>query len=142
MRAERGFTLLEVLAAFVILALAGAALYEGGAGGVAASAAASRYQYALVLARSHLDDVGRGAAIAEQDQSFTDGDGFTCRLHVKPIAHRDLALADNDVANNVQQASGILFEIEVVESWKTAFGERHVRLATRRFEIRTVGGNG
>lgn len=140
--AERGFTLLEVLAAFAILALSAAAAYQGGAAGVGASAAAMRYQQALSLAKSHLAEIGRGAAIAEQEQTVTEGDGFTYTLRVRPAARRTLALSDNDTANDVRQATAILFDISVTERWREGLRQRNLTLTTRRFEVRTEGGQG
>lgn len=136
---QRGFTLLEVLVAFAILALAASLAYEGGGGAVGASARALRYQQALSLAKSHLAEIGRGAAIAEQEQSFADGDGFSCTLRIRPAARRSLTLSDNDTANDVQQATAILFDIEVTEHWRDGLNERSLRLQTRRFEVRTEG---
>ena len=140
MPTDRGFTLLEVMVAFIILALAAATLYQGGAGGVAASAASVKYLEALSLARSHLAEIGRGAAIAEQEQTFTEGDGFTYRIRIRPAGRRHLTLSDNDRADNVQAATAILFDIEVTESWKTGLGTREIKLATRLFDVRTAAG--
>ena len=53
-RKERGFTLLEVLIAFVIAALALGVLFEAGVGALRGARAASRYEQAIARARSHL----------------------------------------------------------------------------------------
>jgi len=137
---ERGFTLLEVLVAFMIVALASAVLYEGGAGGVGASATAMKYMEALSLARSHLAEIGHGSAIPIEDQTVAEGEGFSYRLHITEAGRRKLTLTENDRADDTTLANAILFEIEVTESWKTAFGIRAVKLATRRFEVRTATG--
>jgi len=54
MRAERGFTLLEVLIAFAIAALALALLFRAASDGMLSVRTAGRYEEAVVRARSHL----------------------------------------------------------------------------------------
>ena len=51
---EHGFTLLEVLVAFIIAALALAVLFHAGLSGVQAAQSASHYEQAIARARSHL----------------------------------------------------------------------------------------
>ena len=55
---ERGFTLLEVLIAFVIAALALGVLFQGTAGSLGSVRVSGQYQEALSRARSHLEAAG------------------------------------------------------------------------------------
>jgi general secretion pathway protein I len=141
-RHERGFTLLEVLVAFVIALLACTALFEGAIGGMRATEVAGQTEQALVLAQSHLSAIGRGQAVAETTTEGTDGDGYTWHLRITPVARRTLARSDDDRANKVPLTDVILFDVRVTESWEEAGRTRAITLATRRFGTRASGGAG
>jgi general secretion pathway protein I len=130
-----GFTLLEVLVAFVIAALAMAALYSGTVGGLDATAVAAKYDEAISLARSHLAALGHGEAIAMQERSGAEGEGFTWHLRIRRHGSRTLTLSDQDRANDIKPARAVLYDIIVTESWKAGGRERQVTLATRRFDV-------
>jgi len=136
---QAGFTLIEVLVAFVIAALAMGALYAGTVGGLNATEVAGKYDEAISLARSHLAAIGRGEPIALQERSGVDGEGFTWHLRIRRHASRMLTLSDQDRANDVKPASAILYDITVTESWSAGGRERQVTLATRRFDVQQQG---
>lgn len=136
---EAGFTLLEVMVAFVIAALAISLLYSGAAGGMDAAATAARTEEALALARSHITAIGRGEGIAQQESSGADGEGFAYHLHVRPVARRELTLSDTDRANDTKPTKAILYDIAVTETWTEAGHPHSVTLQTRRFEVRAEG---
>jgi general secretion pathway protein I len=137
---ESGFTLMEVMIAFVISALALGVLFSGTTQGLRATEQAGKYAEAISLARSHLAAIGHGAAIAQQDTSGTDGDGFDWHLHVQPLGTRHLTLSDSDRANDTPSTMAILYDIAVTESWKDAGRTRRLVLATHRFDVRTASG--
>jgi general secretion pathway protein I len=84
--ATRGFTLLEVLVAFVIAALALGVLFHAGLGGLRSAQAASHYEQAIARARSHLALAVHANPLAAGDWRGDDGGGFTWHLRVAPIA--------------------------------------------------------
>ncbi len=143
MRPDRaaGFTLLEVMIAFVIAALAMGALFGGTVSGLDATSVAARYDEAISLAQSHLAGIGRGAGIAKQDTSGAEGEGFTWRLRVREAGSRQLTLSDQDRANDVKPSRAVLYDVVVTESWKAGGRERQVTLATRRFDVRAAEGS-
>ena len=108
MRTDRGFTLLEVLIAFVIAALAMGALFSGTVSGLDATAVAAKYDEAISLAKSHMAAIGRGAAIAAQETSGADGEGFTWHLRVREAGSRQLVLSDQDRANDIKPSRAVL----------------------------------
>jgi general secretion pathway protein I len=138
--AEAGFTLLEVLIAFVIAALAIGVLYGGTVTGLDATAVSAKYDEALSLARSHLDPIGHGAAIAIQQTSGADGEGFTWHLRIRQAGSRPMQLNDQDRANDIKPSVAVLYDIVVTESWKVGGQQRQVTLATRRFAIKSSEG--
>ena len=141
MRPEAGFTLLEVLIAFVIAALAMGALFSGTVAGLDATSVAAKYDEAISLARSHLASIGHGAAIAQQETSGAEGEGFTWHLRVREAASRELSLSDQDRANDIKPTRAVLYDIAVTESWKAGGRARQVTLATRRLDVRTAEGS-
>src|SRR5260370_28988780 len=72
---ENGFTLLEVIVAFAIAALALVGLFRAGSGGLFAVDTAARAEEAVQGAQSHLAAVGRDAAFVGGEFSGQDGRG-------------------------------------------------------------------
>ena len=123
--------------AFVIAALAIGTMMNGVTLGLRATDRAAKYAEAVSLARSHLAAVGHGDAIAEQDTSGVEGDGFSWRLHVRPVGTRQLTMSEVDRANDTPPTAAILYEIEATESWKDGSHKRELKLATRRMDTRS-----
>jgi general secretion pathway protein I len=125
MRAERGFTLLEVLVAFAITAMALTVLFHGTTTGLASARAASRYEEAIVRARSHLAALGRDAALAAGDAEGDDGAGFRWRLHVWPLQAAEGAAGSNFTPPT-------LLAVEVAIAWTDGRQRREVVLRSER----------
>jgi general secretion pathway protein I len=123
MRTARGFTLLEVMVAFAIAALALAALTQAALGGLHATQAAAHTQQAISLAQSRLAAVALSPRTGEQ--SGTDGGGFAWHVSVRP----------RDVGGREQAGAGphpVLYDIAVDVSWTLDGGTRRVTLDTLR----------
>jgi general secretion pathway protein I len=110
---DAGFTLLEVMAAFVIASLATLVLYQAGFNGASEAVTAARTQEAVVRAQSRLASIGVLTALQPEQLSGDDGAGFLWRLNIAP-AQANGALA--------------LYNVQVTES----FGNHQVTLATAR----------
>jgi general secretion pathway protein I len=132
---QSGFTLLEVLIAFVIAALAIGILFRGTVSGLDATSVAAKYDEAISLARSHLAAIGHGAGIGPQTTSGADGEGFTWHLRIHEAGSRSLTLAEQDRANDVKPSRAVLYDVIITESWQAGGRERQVTLATRRFDV-------
>jgi general secretion pathway protein I len=120
-----GFTLLEVLIAFIIAGLAVAALMQAGGSGLASSLAAARYQEAVSRARSHLDAAVHGTALGPADTQGDDGEGFQWHLRVTPAATtmRQAPALARRITTAVT-----LYAVSVTISWRDGHGTREVRL--------------
>ncbi|MCQ8239510.1 type II secretion system protein [Rhizosaccharibacter radicis] len=127
-REERGFTLLEVLVAFVIAALALGVLYEGAIGALQASRVADRTSEAVSRARSHLATIGHGVPLRPTAQEGDDGSGFSWRLRIRPGGS---IAADGGTLT--------LWLAEVEERWTDGGHERRVMLRTERVGAAAAG---
>lgn len=126
-RREAGFTLLEALVAFIIAALALAALTQGAAGGLQSARLSGHYQEALSRARSRLATLS--AAPAPGEQRGDDGGGYLWRVSVTPVA---IAGRPEDESDARGPGRPMLLAVTVRISWRMDGGERVVALATQR----------
>lgn len=129
-----GFTLLEVLIAFIITGLAIAALLQAVGSGLALSHAAARYQEAVSRARSLLDISMHGTALAPADTQGDGGGGFHWHLRVTPAAsttHQPPALAGR-TATVVT-----LYAVSVTITWRDGRSTREVRLNSAQVAAET-----
>jgi general secretion pathway protein I len=128
---QRGFTLLEVLIAFVIAALALGVMFDAALGGLRATQTAGHYQEALSLARSHLAGVTTGS-LAGRELSGDDGSGFHWRLRIAPRGTVTLARGPDEDPSQGPVARATLYSVSVTETWQGDGGERRVELDTAR----------
>ncbi len=119
-----GFTLLEVVVAVAIAALALVALFRVSGTGLFAVTEATRVDEAIERARSHL--AAFSIARAPTDSEGDDGDGYRWRLSARPIATQQ---SPPSAANG---APATLYDVEVMVSWRGRGGNRSVALATQR----------
>jgi general secretion pathway protein I len=130
LRAGRGFTLLEVLVAFAIAALALSALFQGAIGGLRASQSSGRYEQAVSRARSHLAVIGHGVQLAAGDFQGDDGDGYRWRTRIVRVSSAPVARGDAAVGARGPRAA--LYDVTVVIAWNDGGTERQMGLETRR----------
>src|SRR6266851_4175819 len=98
LRRERGFTLLEVVVAVTIAALALVGLFRSGSIGLFAVNQAARVEEAIERGQSHLAAFGRVGTIVPGDLEGDDGGGYHWRLSATPLAAQP-ATPDGDTAS-------------------------------------------
>jgi general secretion pathway protein I len=128
---SRGFTLLEVLVALVIAALALGALFSGAVTGMRSARLSLDYAEAVSRARSHLAVIGIGAPLVAGNQQGDDGQGFTWRVAVRPLATTTLQNT-NTLASATTAPRVSLFAVSVVIAWTKDGGQRQVELTSER----------
>ena len=131
--ATSGFTLLEVLVAFVIAALALGVLFHGAIEGLAEVRLSDRSTEALTRARSHLASVGHGVPLRTEALEGEDGGGFAWSLRLRPLGSAPLLRGGGGDAQH--PAHETLFEVRVTESWDGPQGRRGTTLVTRRAAV-------
>jgi general secretion pathway protein I len=125
MRAERqsGFSLLEVLVAFVLLSTVVTLLLQVFAGGLRNLKVADEYSVAVVLAESRIAEVGRVVPLEPGD---TGGEwkGFRWRTSIQEFEVPELAPGVSGPPP--------LFSVSVTVSWGEGRAARSFRLDTLR----------
>ena len=129
-RAQAGFTLLEMVAAFFIFALAFALLVGSASAGLRKVRRAGESTQAALHAQGKLDSLG----VAEQLQEGIENGRFddTYRFEVE-VTKTEPPAASN---GNVDQIPVDLYRIELTVRWGDRDRERSARFAT----LRAVGG--
>ncbi len=125
---QRGFTLLEVLAAFVVFAVALAALMQVFTGGLRDAQLADEYARAVIMAQSRLAEFTAADALQETTASGTQGVfGWTVSSVAYDERLEDPA-ADRGRELNLRVR---LLRLESKVAWRAADGrDRDVSLAT------------
>lgn len=135
-RDDGGFTLLEVMVAFVIAALALGALMQGAGGGLQAAHVAAHTQQALSRARSHL--AASALALAPGEQGGDDGGGYAWRATITRLLAA--APARSDGGQDATRRPLVLYSLRVTVAWTMDGGRREVSLDTFRLGQATPEG--
>ena len=124
---KAGFTLLEVLVAFIIAAIALAALFSGGLGGLRAATVSGRYTEAISRAESHLAAASIGDALTSSDRQGDEGGGYHWHVRIAPVA--TATPVPGAVGNTPRLA---LYIVRASVSWTEQDQTRSVELDTMR----------
>jgi prepilin-type N-terminal cleavage/methylation domain-containing protein len=130
-RSEAGFTLLEVVVAAAIAALALVALFQTGSAGLFTAGEATRVAEAVDRAQSHLAAIADAGTITPGEIAGDDGGGYHWRLSARPIASQQASTPGPGAAATT------LYDIRVTVSWG---GRRHPRSV--ELESRRIAGGG
>lgn len=122
----RGFTLLEVVVAFVIAALALGVMFRIATDSLQESAISARYEEAVVRAKSHLAMATDAGSLMPGNWSGDDGGGYRWQLEVKPISQ---ATAEPNGGSQIPIA---LYDVRVSIIWSEGDHTREVRLDTEQ----------
>ncbi len=123
-----GFTLIEVLVAFAVLAVSLGVVFQIFSTGTRASRAAEAYTHATLLAESKLAAVGVEEPLEDGERTGEFDNGFRWRLAVRPYR---LDGQERDGA-----AALLAYEIGVTVLWHDGGGPKSVSLTTLRLKPR------
>ncbi len=126
-RRSGGFTLLEVLVAFVVLAISLGVLFEIFSTGMRAQHSAEEYTRATLLAESKLAAIGITGALEEGETTGEYEDGYHWRVAIRPYR---LDEPEEEGSPPPIEAS----EVVVTVAWGEGSGERSVSLTTLRLK--------
>ena len=123
-QAQAGFTLLEVIVAFVILALAFGAAFRIFSIGFLGTRLSQDYTAAVLVGQSKLAALGASEPLPEGVSSGRFDERFAWRLSVKPYGEQAGASGTPTVAR--------LLDVQLVVSWSDQPAPRSVTFATLR----------
>jgi len=125
-RRQSGYSLVEVLVAFVILAMALTVLFRIFSGGLRNVDAAANYSRALLVAEERLVAAGTGEALAAGEIEGTTGERYRWTRRITPYEPEGYEPARD---------SGVdAWRIEVEVTWDAGTRDRRVGLSTIRLE--------
>jgi general secretion pathway protein I len=131
----RGFTLIEIVVAFAILAIGLGIAMQIATGAMRNAKVAAERTEAALYAQSLLDGVGIGERLEEGDSRGEFGDTYRWTLSVTPYE------VPSDVTSllDPQLAPVRLYRLELVVTWGSARREREARFVTLRALTPDVG---
>lgn len=137
-RRARGFSLIEVLVAFVVLALVATALFRLYSAALANVAAAEDWTRALLVAQSQLEAAAAAQPLREASERGTDATGrVQWETHVAPHAAADV---DPELERQSEALATRMYRITVDVKFEGANGRaRTLSLATIRLGARNPG---
>jgi general secretion pathway protein I len=123
-----GFSLLEVLVAFAVLALSAGAVLQAFSNGLRGLALSEEYSRATLLAESNLASVAGEDAFKQVEQTGSFDERYRWRRTIHPYARQ----GQEENAGSVMRP----YEVKVEVSWAEHGVERSVSLTTLRL-VRT-----
>lgn len=128
----RGFTLLEVVVAFVIAALALGVLFSAGVSGLHAMQTAGHYEQAISRARSRLAMAVHADPLVAGDWRGDDGGGFHWRIRVAPLANTTVRPLHAATLSASRSYPLTLYAVDVWIAWRDGRTAREVHLDTEQ----------
>lgn len=129
---SRGFTLLEVMLAFVIFAISFATVLEIMAGSMRSVKRAGEDTEVALFAQSIMDLVGTEIPVEEGQFSGTGMDRYQWQLGIYPYA----SSADDPATLELAEMSGIdLYYVDLEIDWDTGRRQRNLNFTTIRSKL-------
>ncbi len=128
-RTARGFTLIEVVAAFAILALGLSLVMQIATGGMRQARQAADYTEAALLAQSLLDTAGVGERLELGDSRGEWEEGFRWELSVAPY---ELEASDASPGVDPLTSPVRLVELSLTVVWERGGKQREARYRSLR----------
>jgi len=125
-QSNKGFSLLEVLVAFVVMGLVVGVLLQLFGSSMRSVALADEYSFAIQVAESRLAAVGNEIEVEEGNVSGEEQDsGYRWEVQMSPLEPSE-ALEKLPVTLQ-------LYRVEVVVTWKSGDSSREFHLSSLRF---------
>lgn len=134
-----GFTLIEVLLAFVVFALSFSLVLEIISGSMRNTVRAREYTEVALITQSVMDRVGLDIPLKEGTQASGESGVYRWELQINPFA----GTADTARSMDLQELTGIdLLEVEFIISWGENAREQSNRFSTVKAVLAGEEGKG
>lgn len=127
---QRGFTLIEVVVAFSLLAVGLGIMMQIAVDAMRQARDAAEFTEAALYAQSKLDALGVGERLREGGDSGRFGERYEWQLQVAPFEQADLA------GQEPGTSPVLLYRIDLEVSWERGRQTRQARFSTLRALIR------
>jgi general secretion pathway protein I len=128
-RCQQGFSLLEVLVAFSILAISLSVILNIFSTGVRAAFLAEEYTIAVQIAESLMAKTGKETKLSAADSTGSHGDKFKWQVKVQPF---DPGIDSFDAGASAWE----VYQVQVKVYWLAGKSEREVALQTLKLAAR------
>lgn len=138
---SRGFTLIELVAAFVVFALGFGVLLQILGGALHTTAQSAEYTRAALWAQTLLDTQGIGEPLQEGSSSGRFDDRYSWELNIQKYDPPPVTTTTTATTLTTSNAGGLitspitpldLFRMELVVNWGTQYLTHHARFSTVR----------
>lgn len=131
-RSQRGLTLIEVLVAFVVLALTLGVILQIFSGGLRNARLSDAYTRALLLAESRLEAVGAEQPVVPGETAGQLGEDLRWLVRIQPWAGTAADPLAVSGPSGGGQPARLLYEVQVQVVWQAGGRERSIRLTSLR----------
>jgi general secretion pathway protein I len=131
-RASRGFTLLELVAAFAIFAIGVVIALSIGASALKMAKTSADYTRAALHAQALLDELGVGEPLEQGSDAGEFDDGYRWEV---AITEQEPPAADTGA---IEEIPIVLYHVELVVRWED--GKREAKFSTLRASNPSMGG--
>lgn len=126
---QQGFSLLEILIAFSILALSLGILLNIFSSGLRRSLISEEYQQAVTIAQSKLDAAGEEEILQDGESQGNIADKYFWRLNVQTLIFEEEGISP-DIINVTP------YKVTVIVDWEAGENNRQVELTTLKLSGR------